>query len=37
MTIDFSLLQLAVFGFFTGLGNTLGTKIGEGLFKRKND
>lgn len=31
-SIDFSLFQLAVFGFFGGMGTTLGTKIGEAIF-----
>jgi len=34
MTVDFSLLQLAAFGFFTGLGTTFGAKMAELLFER---
>jgi hypothetical protein len=34
MTLDFSLLQLAMFGFFTGLGTTFGAKLAEMAFER---
>lgn len=34
MTVDLSILQLAMFGFFTGLGTTFGAKLAELAFER---
>jgi hypothetical protein len=34
IAMDLSLLQLAIFGFFTGLGTTFGAKLAELLFEK---
>jgi hypothetical protein len=34
MTVDFSLFQLAILGFFTGMGTTFGTESAKLLFEK---